>query len=166
MATRQTGIVSVEVTDGGKLAAIGKAVRKAGADRTLVNNMAKRMRTAAGPVKKEIRESALAILPAREGLNVYVAAAPITVSVRRGARTAGVSLREGRNSTSGKRSELRLIDAGELRHPLWGRRTHWYPQRVLPGFASRVMAGPGGDVFRQAVSTAVDDTIAEIVHGL
>ena len=37
----------------------------------------------------------------------------------------------------GRSVNLKALDRGELRHPLFGNRKHWYVQRVSPGWFSR-----------------------------
>jgi len=158
--------MDVEIDGVAKLALVGKAVRRMGSDRTLIKNMTKRIKVLSAPVKAALKASAVETLPHRGGFGPWVAKAPVTVSVRRGSNTAGVSIREGRNSGTGKRSDLRRIDAGSTRHMLFGNPQHWYPQTIRAGFATRVLEGPVGMAYAEAVNAAVDDTIAEVLHGI
>lgn len=155
--------ISVEGAD--KLALLGKAVRKMGTDRTILKNLTKRIKSMTPEIRDAIRVSAVATLPHAGGLGVWVAKSRVNVSVTRGANTAGVRITAGRNST-GKRSDIRNIDAGSTRHMLFGDRKHWYAQRVVPGFASNVVQGPLGDLFQAHTIAAIDETIAEVLGGI
>jgi hypothetical protein len=157
--------VKLTITGGDKLALLGKAIRRMGTDRTILNNLAKRIRKLAAPVKAQIKASATDRLPRHGGLNLWVAKAPLTVSVRRGVDNAGVSLRQGRDS-KGSRSDLRSIDAGRTRHPNWGNRRHWSLQSLEAGYFTDAVNGPIVDEFQQQVTGALDEAIAEVLHGL
>lgn len=159
----EVGFVEVEGAD--KLALLGKAVRKLGSDRTILKHLTKRVKKLGAPIRAELKASAVATLPRRGGLGVWVAKSRINVTVRRGADTAGVSITEGRNSAGG-RSDLRRINAGTTRHPYFGKRSHWYPQRVNAGFATKVFEGPIVTEFRNQTLAAIDDSIAEVLRGI
>jgi hypothetical protein len=160
---------AVRIEGGQKIAAVARALRHLGADRTIVKEMNKRIRSSAPAVRAAIRRNALKTLPRGGGLNKWVAAASIRVSVRRTERTAGVYIIVGRNSGTAdavRRSDIRKIDAGIVRAPLWGNRHRWYPHAVTPGFASNVVAGEAGDVFRADAVAAVDAAVEQVLHVL
>jgi len=74
---------------------------------------------------------------------VMAADVKVTTSVRLASRDPSISVRvwaEGK--PGGSHRDVEAIDAGALRHPLFGDRNHWYAQAVRPGFAS----GPFADV--------------------
>lgn len=154
--------VDVDVRGQEGIALVGRAVRRLGSDRRIVNNMAREIRAAGPPIRAEIRRSALATLPKRGGLNRWVAASRVTVRVRRGASSAGVTVVGGRNSSRG-RSDLKRIDAGRVRAPLWGDRRYWHLQSVRPGFFR--VSDEGVTAFRDAVVRAVDQAAAEVLRG-
>lgn len=154
----------IRIDGGRKLAQLAADVRRLGNDRTIVNNLGKRVRKLGTPLKKAIRKSALTTLPRRGGLNKWVAAANIRVQIIRSQRTAGIRLIVGRDSVHG-RSDIRRIDAGTTRHPLFGNRKHWYPQTVTPGYVTTVARGEGGDMFQAEALAAVDEAIEEFARG-
>jgi hypothetical protein len=158
-------MVAVNIEGADKLALVGKAVRLMGSDRTVIKNLTKRIKSLGTPVKAELKASALASLPHRGGLNLWVASSRVVVSVRRGASTAGVDISEGRNSKTGKRSDLRALNKGKLRHPVHGNRRKWTLQSIEPGFFDDVIDGPVGEQFQAEVIGAIDDTIAEVLRG-
>ncbi len=166
---------SAAVSGAEKLELLGRHVRAVGEDRTIFKHLTKRVRPMAAPVRAALRASALATLPSRGGLASLVAREPITVSVRRGTATAGVSIREGRH-----RRDVRSMDYGILRHPVYAKQGQrrrdstktgekgwaWVQQSVPQGHWSNVIYGPVTDEFEDHVLEAVDDAIAEVVRGL
>lgn len=116
---------------------------------------------AARPVLREVRAHALEILPARGGLGAWVAAASMSWQIRYGGRTAGIRLR-GRRKSMRDRSDLAGIDAGSVRHPAWGRRSHgqWSVQAVPAGWWSTPLERDA--TIEPAVTAAVDRAFDEI----
>lgn len=154
--------VDVEIRGAEGLRLVGIAVRRLGSDRTIVNEMAKEIRGAVPPIRAAVKASALANLPKRGGLNRWTASAKLTAQVRRGAQSAGVSLRDSKGSR-GKRHDLRALNDGFIRHPLWGNREHWYPQRVAPEFFQKAIVPEGVDAFRNKVVVAVDRAVEKVL---
>lgn len=146
------------------IARLASSVRRLGADRTIVNNMAKRVRASVPPIRQAVRDNALRILPKRGGLNRWVARVSVNARVRRSASNAGVSLAIGRNSAK-QRTDSAKIDAGRLRAPLFGDRRYWHLQAVRPGFASKAVTEEGVTEFRKQVVLAVDDAVEEALRG-
>jgi hypothetical protein len=143
-------VVSVTSAD---IAAVGAAVRALGDGRTVDTEMAKEIRAAVPPVRAAVRAHALQFLPKRGGLNEWVASAGVRSAVRRGPRSAGVSLVAGRNS-SRRRADLKRLDsAGRVRHPTYGR-SPWVLQTVPSGFFSDPVVD-SADRFVEAVADAV-----------
>lgn len=129
--------------------------------REVVKALTKALRSGLPPVRKEIRASALALLPKSGGLAAWVAKISITARLSTGGRTAGIKLRGGRNS-SRKRSDVDAIDRGRVRAPSWGRRGagSWHNQTVAPGFFSR----PAGNAtaWHREVDHAVDEAFEQL----
>jgi hypothetical protein len=142
------------------IAAVAAAVRKLGDGREIPNAMAKRIRKAVPPLRKGIKASALSSLPSSGGFAKWVARAGVRASIRRGPRTAGITLVSARKSQRGK-SDLRRINAGQTRHPWWGDRRHWSPQAVKPGYFDRGVE-PGLVVFRHEVNEAIGDAVQKV----
>lgn len=153
-------MIDVHVTGGERIALVAKRLRQMGTDRTIVNNMTKRIRRITRRLDEPIRKSARDTLPHKGGLGEWVAQSTITTSVRRSARTAGVQIVVGKGQ-----HDIAAMEAGNVRHPLWGNRKHWYPQKVEPGFGAAALKGQIADEVRQAVSDAIDDAVAEVLRG-
>lgn len=115
-------------------------------------------------VRKAIEARAMDTLPKGGGLNRWVASARVTASFTTGARSAGVRLKAGRNSAR-KRSDIKRLDAGSLRHPSWGRRGkgNWHVETVRPGFFTE----PASEAkeWATAVYKAIDKALDTIRKG-
>lgn len=108
------------VNGAAELAALSVRLKAAGMG-GLRLEMTRAIRVAAKPVIPKLRDAATADLPKAGGLADRVAAQPIKVSVRTGARSAGVSIRARYTSTN----------KGEWRHPVWGQKV-WVSQSFAP----------------------------------
>lgn len=146
------------------IARVAAAVRELGDGRTIPNQMTKRIRRAVPPIRKAVKASALAILPSGNGLNAWVAKAGVRASVKRGARSAGVLLVSSRRS-QGSQSDIRSINRGRTRHPLFGNRGFWFPQTVVPGYFTKAVEGDGLDAFRREVDEAIGAAVREVFGG-
>lgn len=106
--------------------------------RTVINAVRRDLRKPIAPFRKQVRTSALNLLPSAGGLNKWVARASITVRLRDRGRSAGVTVKMSRKSGDGDKAELNILDlTGGIRHPLYGHRGHWFGQRVPRGFFSK-----------------------------
>lgn len=115
-------------------------------------------------IRKAIKGVALAILPKRGGLNLWVAAIRITARMKFAGRSAGVKLIGGRRST-GAQSDIRAVDRGRVRAPSWGRRSRgdWHTQVVQPEFFT--VPADNDKAWRGAILAAVDKGLKVIRGG-
>lgn len=101
------------------------------------------LRTAAKPLIVDVQAAAREKLPHGGGLNEQVAGQKVTVSVRTGAKTAGVRLVTRAPDTA-------MTDAGFVRHPTFGRRGkgQWRTQQIpkAAGWWSQTLAHAGPKV--------------------
>lgn len=102
--------------------------------RVVLKELRAELRKPLPQLRKEVKRSAVAKLPAAGGLGAWVARGTVTLSARDRGRTAGIRIKVSRKSTKNKADLKRLNDAGRVRHPLHGNRKHWYPQEVTPGY--------------------------------
>lgn len=118
-----------------------RSLREFSRDDAIVKELRKTLREPVDPVRRRIKATAVATLPRRGGLGAWVAQTKITAAVTLRGRAAGIRLRGGRNSLR-KRSDIRAIDRGKVRHPSWGRRGRgqWHTQMVREGFFTRTAA--------------------------
>jgi hypothetical protein len=122
----------------------------------LRKQMLKNIRVSVAPVKPLIRQEALRTLPRSGGANEWVASSTISVGATVSPKTATVAVRasQTRSAVKAKKARakaagktyrgasthnLKAIDAGNLRHPTFGRRNlnAWFDEAVKPGFFTR-----------------------------
>lgn len=96
-------------------------------------------KTARSAIKKGAREG----LPGRGGLNKWAAVTPVVSSSFDGptARVSIVMKKSGH--------DLAALDAGEVRHPLYGNRGTWIKQSIRPGFFTDAIARESDDMARR-----------------
>ena len=134
--------------------------------KAVVNELRKELRAPLPKVRAAVRAAAVDTLPSRNGLGAWVAKSTITVSARLGAKSAGISLRGGRNSQR-KRSDIRAIDAGKVRAPSWGHRGRgaWHAQSVKAGFFTDTIASDMANEWHLAAVQAVEHATEVIRNG-
>jgi hypothetical protein len=141
---------------------LARDLRGFNANAEIVKALRKEINKPVPEVRRKIRASAMAILPAGGGLNAWVAAGRVSSIVKVSFRTVTVELRGGRNSINKKKSDFDAIDRGRVRHPSWGRRWEgqWHNQLVEPKFFS----GPAGEEsqWAKAIDAAVDSALARL----
>lgn len=134
--------------------------------KAVVRELRKELRAPLPKVRQAVRAAAVSDLPSRNGLGAWVAKSTITVSTRLGAKSAGISLRGGRNSQR-KRSDIRAIDAGKVRAPSWGHRGPgaWHVQTVKDGFFTKTITGDLENEWHMAAVRAVEHATEVIRNG-
>lgn len=123
--------------------------------KVVVRELRQAIRKPVPVVRRRIKRVALDTLPHRGGLGLWVSKTRITAVIKLAGRSAGVSLKGGRNST-GARSDIKRIDKGRVRAPSWGRRAQgsWHTQEVAEGFFTKTAAE--ASEWRQAAVDAVN----------
>src|SRR5579875_2179823 len=117
-----------------QLRAIAVRLREAG-DRGNLNALRKSIRASAAPLVSAVKQAASEKLPHGGGLNEQVASQRVGVSIRTGARTAGVRLTTTAPDTS-------QTDQGFVRHPVFGNRKVWVRESIpqAAGWWSQTLA--------------------------
>lgn len=98
-------------------------------------------------------------LQANEPLAQRVAGASFTVRIIGGGRNPAVQIR-GR-AKSGKSLDIRSIDEGLVRHPVFGDRDYWKDQKVPPGFFTRACRANLDEV-RKGLKEAIESAAAQL----
>lgn len=98
---------------------------KAG-DKPLQKHIRSSLQASAKQLSSEVIRKGASRMPVRGGLAARLLASRGGVTVSLSGRNPQVSIR----ATSREGYALRQIDRGEVRHPLFGNRGHWYSQRV------------------------------------
>lgn len=122
-----------ELRGANQLHVLAERLREAGRG-DLRKELLRGIRGSAKKAIPDIRQSAYRTLPRRGGLAERVGQQGYGVQTRLAGSSASVRL-------AGKgMKELRDIDAGRLRHPVFGDRKTWSQQSVTPGFFSNAVA--------------------------
>lgn len=141
----------VQVAGADQLERLGARLKDLG-DKELRRELFSGITRATKPLKLAAKQSARAKLPKRGGLNELVASqAKLSTRTRVTGKTVGVRLVAALGKTN-----LRLMDRGELRHPVYGNRAAWVVQEVEPGWFSDPMHA-GEPLVRREVLSALDD---------
>lgn len=148
--------MEVTVTGGAEdLAILSRRLKAAGTQgKGLRKELAKRIRDEAKPLRAKAKANARATLPQRGGLARRVAASRMSVSVTTG-RVVGVKI-VGRNGY-----DIRNMDRGQVRKPLFGDRSRWYQQRVPEGWFSDAIEREA-PAMRKAAGRAMKDIADKI----
>jgi hypothetical protein len=124
--------------------------------------MLRGLKEAAAPLVGDVHDAALTQLPHRGGLNEQVAGQKVTVSVRTGARTAGVRLVTRAPDTA-------QTDAGYVRHPTFGRRGKgdWKTEKIpnAAGWWSNTLQRKSGVRVTARLHRVMLDVGAQLQHG-
>lgn len=128
-------IPDIRVDGAKQLARVQRALKDAPPD--LRRELAKGIREGAEPLKKEALDNIEPTLPSRGGIGAAVRADTKIVTQRRGgASSPGLRLK------AQSRRNVRRMDRGRLRHPLFGNRDWWYTQNIPEGwFTTPMMRG-------------------------
>jgi hypothetical protein len=130
------------------------------APKELTKQLRREMRAEAKPTIQDIKSYARAILPNRGGLADRVAGQ--SYGLRSTFTTKGVGIKF---AATMRMKSLKDIDAGRLRHPVFGNRKKWVQQSVTPGF----FTGPIEDDvprLRAAMLKAMEKTADEAIKGV
>lgn len=136
-----------------QLQALARDLKDAG-EKDMRRALYKNLNAAAKPLLEDVKREAAATLPKSGGAADRVAGAKYGSRVLAGPNP-GVKLR-GVEVGSAK-VNLRKIDRGILRHPLFGDRNHWYNTNVTPGFWTRPLQAGAAKA-----RVAVEKSIAEM----
>lgn len=149
--------VDIQVYGVGQLEDIGRRLKESG-DKGLRRDLLRGINRALKPAKAKVKAAALRELPQGGGLNRVVASSRIGSRTRTAGRNPAVFL-------TGKKSghDLRSIDRGRLRHPVFGR-PPWVNQEVKPGWWSQTLAGEVPTIRREVIDV-MDDVARRLAHG-
>lgn len=145
-----------------ELAQLARELKAAG-NTGMTKELRKGCQRAVRPLKDAARQGALDNLPSSGGLAATVAASRFTGRVSLLGRNPRITLEgSGRANDAGQKHDLKAMDRGRLRHPLYGRRNaRWYTQLVQPGWFTQTLEKKS-DVVRVELFKAVDAVIDEL----
>lgn len=135
-------MTTVRVTGAEQLASLSKALRSVAKDerKGLRRELYRGIMRATRPLKQAAQESARSTLPSSGGLAAAVARSKFKTKTAGGGANVGVRIL----ATGG--TDIRAMDAGRLRHPVYGNRSVWVTQSVTPGWFTRPMEAGAGRV--------------------
>jgi hypothetical protein len=122
--------------------------------------VARAIRAGAKPLAGDVKNAAAAQLPHRGGLAARVAAERVTISVRTGAKTAGVRIIQ-------RKHDAYTTNSGYVRHPVFGTWRAGTPSQKTPrsvGWWSRTLRDKSEEITPRIVE-AMNQTAAEIERG-
>lgn len=114
----------------------------------LKKNNAAAIRTATLPARTRVRQVLAETMPKAGRANVWLASSTVSTSILTGPRTAGVVVRARKPGAGikGTGHDLRRVNQGFLRHPLFGNPEHWYDTRVPAGWWEDTLKALGPQV--------------------
>lgn len=143
----------VRVEGAEKFARLAQALRQIG-DKDLRRELYAGINRAVQPLTESVRHATRRYLPDR-----YADELSKTLRVRARRRTGrdpGVSLAGTAKTARGKDRNLRALNRGQLRHPLYGNRERWSTQQVSTGWWDEPLSD-GADEVRQELVNVLDD---------
>lgn len=142
-----------------ELAQLGRQLKEA--PKELRKELLAEIRKEGKPAVEDVKRQTDDHLPRRGGLAERVARQSYGVRTRLAGRSAGVRI-QGTGRTV---RALRSIDAGSLRHPVFGNRDVWVSQSVRPGFFTEPLENDAPR-FRRAIEKAIARTSNEVTRGI
>jgi hypothetical protein len=153
--------VSLSGLSGAELRYVAGKLRKAAA-RDLTRELRKGQRAAFRPLQKEIKAEALATLPKAGGYNVTMSRA-VKVTVTTGTGKKALTARIYATGKADAR-DVRKVNDGILRHPLFGNRKNWHTTKVRAGFVDRPIDRLSDQVLKESAD-AVQRVLDSIARG-
>ena len=150
--------MSTRVEGADQLRAVGKALRGAGDQgKALRKDLLREIREVTkGPAGDELKAAATRRLPSRGGLAAYTAKnLKVTSRTKLSGNEVGVTV-----VATVKGMDLPKLEAGKLRHPVYGR-APWVNQSIPAGIFGDAVQELAGDVGK-AILRAVEDTARKI----
>lgn len=147
-----------EIRATGSLEALAKDLK--GADKQLRRNLLANLRTAGKPVVTEMKKNLRTDMPQRGGLARDLGRAKIGVRTKTSGKSAGVRI-----EASHSQHDLAAVEAGLIRHPVFGRKGPWVTQKVPAGRLSAPVDDAKPEMQR-AVVKAMEQVRADLERGM
>jgi hypothetical protein len=147
------------VTGTHELEAVAKRLKAVGRG-DLRKELLKGIRAQGKPAIADVKKSARSTLPARGGFADLVARSSYGTRTRLGGNSVGVSIVGTSRSVKG----LRAINAGRLRHPVYGNRDVWAEQQIKPGFFDGPIEKRADDI-RRGINKVLADIAKKVERG-
>lgn len=152
--------VDLNVHGAAKLGAVAKRLKETG-DKDLRKELYRGIQRAGKPARLAVVETARNVLPQRGGANEYIAKALKTriSTLANRSNDAAVRLTASRKGT-----DLRSINRGRLRHPVFGNRKAWANTNVPKGWVQTAVVEQVPEIRREIVKV-LDDVAEKMLRG-
>lgn len=159
-------VAEIRITGAEQLRALGRDLKAAGVQgQGLRRELLRGMRAAEKPLKDAVHQSALDSLPKKGGLNEWVAAESVTARNSLSGRGAGVRIVARKKGGKKGSHDLEAVDAGNVRHPVWGRWLKDVPtQSVESGYFTKPLNEAAPELIA-VLSMAIEITARRIAKG-
>lgn len=144
--------------DAHEIEALARRLKEAGRG-DLRKELLRGIRQASKPTVLAIKARARERLPSSGGLADRIARSSMGTRTRLGGKSVGVQI-YARNAYN-----LRRINQGIVRHPVYGNRNAWVTQRVEPGWFDDPILERLDDV-RDEIARVIEDVAAKLTAGL
>jgi hypothetical protein len=145
----------IELHGADDLARLSRVLKDAG-EKDLQRQLTAGIRAAMEPVKEALHRSAEAKLPKRGGLAAGIAGSKMRVTRRNTGRSIGVRLRVENPDN------IRRLDRGSVRHPVFGRWLPGVPAQHVPTGWFTEPTEAARPAFAAAVDQAMNDVVKQI----
>lgn len=122
--------VDVTIEGAEKLQALAKALKQVG-DKELRKELFSSLQRATKPTREKVRANLAADLPHAGGLAAIMAASRLSTRTRAAGKNPAVRIE------AKAPHDLRSMDKGRIRHPVYGNRKKWATQQIEPGVFSK-----------------------------
>lgn len=147
--------VSVTVTGQNRAHVLGKRLKALG-NKELTKELQKGVRNGAKKIPTAVKQAVPDYMPSG-----YAPVLARSLQFRTKNLASGLTVQATAKGNPRPR-RITAIDAGTLRHPLWGNRRHWYAQRVRAGFFTEP-AENSRDAVRAELEKVLHDVAEKIV---
>lgn len=148
-------MVSLRVEGADKLSKLAKDLKRVG-DKELSKELYSALNRATKPMRAEAKKNAEARFPKTGGLNKRVAKARLSTR-RRAGRNPGVKI------VAKGMDQLDLMDKGQVRHPVYGKRDRWVLQPIpdAKGWFTEPMED-GAETVREEILATIDEVAKKL----
>jgi hypothetical protein len=153
--------LSIQVRGAFQLSRTARKIREAGR-KDLPRQMTKALTRTVKPLTVAVKASLPGYMPDR-----YAAVLGKDLRLRTKIQTRGdgAGLRiTGHAPTRSDERDVKALESGILRHPLYGNRGWWYAQRITPGFFSEPIS-EGAPVVRAELNRVIAEFLQKITKG-
>jgi len=145
--------VGLEIEGADKVREVARALKLHG-DKLLTREVNKGLNRTVKPLGSRVKASMPSFLPKRYAAEL--AGSLRVTSRRRTGRDPGVRLVGVAKTRAGRERNLAALDKGNLRHPLYGDREHWFDEKIRAGVWTDPLTDAAPQI-RRDLERALDD---------